>query len=218
MQSMRVSVRFDEESITPEHRLVCESPAVQRQLILGGHVYEDTEITISYVAGDPAPFERLLASNRRFRDFEITSGENGFFLYGRQPLGEGGLALFDAFYRETIVVVPPYEFLPDRTMRTTVVGSPADLQAVVDDVPPGVSVDIIRVGDYEGGPIAVLTDRQQEAVRVAWEAGFYDVPRNNGIDAVADGLDCAVSTASAILRRAESRLVANALEVSRARA
>ena len=215
VKSMRLSVRFDEETITPEHRVVCESPAIHRQLILGGHVYEGNEITVSYVAGDPAPFERLLASDGRFREYEITPGEDGFFLYGRQPLGASGLALLDAFHRETIVVVPPYEFLPDRTMRTTVVGTPADLQAVVEDVPAGMTVEVLRVGDHAGGPIAALTDRQREAVRIAWEVGFYDVPREHGIAAVADGLECAISTASAILRRAESRLVANALDVPR---
>jgi predicted DNA binding protein len=50
-------------------------------------------------------------------------------------------------------------------------------------------------------------------VLVAAQAvGYYEVPRAGGIEAVADELDCAVSTASALVRRAESTLVAYVLD------
>jgi len=52
-----------------------------------------------------------------------------------------------------------------------------------------------------------LTDRQQEAVHAALEHGYYEVPREGTVEDVAATLDCAPSTASNHLRKAEARLV-----------
>jgi len=56
-----------------------------------------------------------------------------------------------------------------------------------------------------------VSSRQEDALRAAWELGYYEVPRRNGIEAVADELDCAVSTASELLRRAEAHAVGDVL-------
>lgn len=71
---------------------------------------------------------------------------------------------------------------------------------------------MLAVGPYDRGVGRTLTDRQREAVTAAWSAGYYEVPREAGIDEVAGRLDCAVSTASDLLRRAELRMVANTLD------
>lgn len=215
MKSLRISVAFDEGIAPPEQNLAYTSPAVDRHLILGGHVHDGIETTISYVEGDPEAVESVLAAEEAFVAYEITPGEDGCFLYCRQALSDSAMATFEAFRRDTVVVVPPYELRPDGTIRMTVVGSPADLQAVIDGFPDGVDVDVLRVGDHAGGPIGELSGRQREAVRIAWDRGYYEVPREAGIEDVAEALDCAVSTASDLLRRAEARLVANALDVPR---
>ncbi len=57
----------------------------------------------------------------------------------------------------------------------------------------------------------MLSDRQREAVRAAWDAGCYELPRAGELADVAARLDGSVSTASDLLRRAERRLVAATL-------
>lgn len=215
MKSLRVALAFDEETITPEHRYLCESTTVERQYILGGHVRDGSETTISYVEGDPDGYEAMLTEERDVERLDVAPGEGGFFLYVRQELGEQGVTVFEAFQQETVVVVPPFELRSDGTLRMTIVGAPEDLQAVLDGFPDRISVDVVRVGDHAAGPIGELSARQREAVRVAWELGYYEVPREAGIEAVATALECAVSTASDLLRRAESRFVANALDAPR---
>jgi predicted DNA binding protein len=98
------------------------------------------------------------------------------------------------------------------TMELTIVGQAGDLQAVVDDLPDAMTVDVTRVGEYAGWHERDLTDRQREVVRAAWRVGYYEVPRQAGVEAVADEVDCAVSTASDLLRRAEATLVGNAID------
>lgn len=53
----------------------------------------------------------------------------------------------------------------------------------------------------------VLTDRQQEVLESAIDAGYYDSPRQCTQEALADQLGMAKSTCSEILHRAEERVV-----------
>lgn len=60
-------------------------------------------------------------------------------------------------------------------------------------------------------PDELLTDRQQEVLRTAWRAGYYEVPHGCTLEALADRVDADPSTVQGILRRAEQRLVASHL-------
>ncbi|WP_247728718.1 helix-turn-helix domain-containing protein [Halovivax limisalsi] len=215
MKSLRIAIRPNAELMAPEGNLAVAATGVDRHLILGGSVLDGTETTISYVEGAAEDVEPILESAPTVDEYDITPTDGGCFVYCRQELSESALTLFDAFFQDTIVVVPPYECRSDGSIRMTVVGSPSEVQAVLEEFPDAVDVDVLRVGDTVGGPASELSERQREAVAVAWDCGYYDVPRDRGIEAVAADLDCAVSTASDLLRRAESRLVANALDVRR---
>lgn len=61
-------------------------------------------------------------------------------------------------------------------------------------------VEAVRRRDF-------LTDRQQEVLEAAFRAGYFEVPRDATLAAVADDLGVDKSTASETLRRAEARLV-----------
>lgn len=54
---------------------------------------------------------------------------------------------------------------------------------------------------------ALLTDRQQEALLTAFEAGYYDTPRGASQSVVADALGITKATCSDLLHRAEGKLV-----------
>lgn len=213
MKSIRLALAYSAGAIHPIHRFVCESPFVERELLLEWTVSGDRRTLVGYVEGERDPYGAVLADRPDVEEYDLVDDDgDGFFFYARARHGETGRGLLDAFDRETVVVVPPVEFRPDRTMRTTLVGPPADLQAVVDGLPSGIDPRILSVGEYARGPGRALTDRQREAVAAAWAAGYYEVPRDGGIEAVADRLDCAISTASDLLRRAERRLVARGLD------
>ncbi|WP_313691893.1 helix-turn-helix domain-containing protein [Halorarum halobium] len=65
---------------------------------------------------------------------------------------------------------------------------------------------LTRDGEPES-PGDGLTDRQHEALRTAYELGYFDVPRRTSLDAVATELGISASSASERLRRAQSRLI-----------
>jgi predicted DNA binding protein len=212
MKSLRLVLEHSPSMLHPMHAFVCSSPAVEREVILEGRVDEGVETLLSYVEGDRKAYEAALQS-QGVEDYDVTPDDDeGFFLFVRQELGETGELLFEAFEQETVVIASPIEFRGNRTMRVTVVGHPEDLQAMLDALPDGVTADVRRIGEYSQAVGGRLTDRQWEAVAAAWQVGYYEIPRSAGVEAVADELGLAVSTVSDLLRRAEGRLVAAALD------
>lgn len=212
MKSVRLAVRHAGATIHPMHEFVCESPFVDREVILEGKATDGAETLLVYVEGDREAYEEALRSRLDVEEYDVTPESDGaFYVFLRSELRDHQRSLLDALGRETVVVVPPVEFRSDRTMRLTLVGRSEDLQATLDALPEGMDAEVLAVGGHARAFDDALTDRQREAVAAAWALGYYEVPRESGIEAVADELGCAVSTASDLLRRAESRLVAAAL-------
>lgn len=56
-----------------------------------------------------------------------------------------------------------------------------------------------------------VTDKQQEALRAAYEAGYFDVPRGRSLTELAEGLGISRNALSARLRRGQRNLLANTL-------
>jgi DNA-binding CsgD family transcriptional regulator len=52
-----------------------------------------------------------------------------------------------------------------------------------------------------------LTDRQREALRIAYELGYFDIPRQASLDEVAAELGISASSVSERLRRAQTELI-----------
>jgi hypothetical protein len=52
-----------------------------------------------------------------------------------------------------------------------------------------------------------LTDRQHEALRTAYELGYFDIPRRTSLEDVAAELDLSASSVSERLRRAQTQLI-----------
>ena len=65
---------------------------------------------------------------------------------------------------------------------------------------------LVRDGEPEP-PGDGLTDPQREALRTAYELGYFEVPRGTSLDEVADELGITSSSASERLRRAQTHLL-----------
>ena len=216
MKSLQLCLRHTEATIHPMHAHVCASSHVEREILLEGKTSDGMRTLLFFVEGDRESYEAVLDDRPDVAEYDITpESEDGFYLYVRAPNRDQEELLFDAFSQETVVVVPPVEFRADRTMHLTLIGHPDDLQAVLDDLPDGMGVEVRQIGEYDGRVGGVLTDRQREALDAAWRVGYYEIPREGDIEAVATELDCAISTASDLLRRGEAALVGSALGASR---
>jgi predicted DNA binding protein len=76
-----------------------------------------------------------------------------------------------------------------------------------------VDIDLLRVNEYAslGTTDAGLTDSQREALLVAFEAGYFEEPRNATLGEVAADLDISQPAASGLLRRGIKRLIVSSM-------
>jgi predicted DNA binding protein len=76
-----------------------------------------------------------------------------------------------------------------------------------------IDIDLQRVNEYAslGTTDAGLTDSQREALLVAFEAGYFEEPRNVTLGEVAADLDISQPAASGLLRRGIERLIVSSL-------
>ncbi|PGF16057.1 bacterio-opsin activator [Natrinema sp. CBA1119] len=98
----------------------------------------------------------------------------------------------------------------DRGATLSLVGSQETISGTVDEYETaGVSPDLRKFGSYDGRdhPLDELTERQREAVRTAYEMGYYEVPRTVTTADVAAELDVDPSTIAEHLQRAERNLL-----------
>ncbi|MEF8839218.1 MAG: helix-turn-helix domain-containing protein [Haloarculaceae archaeon] len=76
-----------------------------------------------------------------------------------------------------------------------------------------IDLELQRITDYTDvvAPGDGLTDSQQEALLVAYEAGYFEEPRDASLDDVADELGISQPAAGGLLRRGVRRLVQTTL-------
>lgn len=92
----------------------------------------------------------------------------------------------------------------------SLVGSQDAIRGVIREyVAAGLTPDLQKLGEYEGSttPIAQLTDRQREVIEIAYQEGYYEVPRQASAEDIASELQVDASTVSEHLQRAERNLL-----------
>lgn len=55
----------------------------------------------------------------------------------------------------------------------------------------------------------MLTPKQEDIIRYAYDRGYYDIPKKIKVDDIAKGVGCNKSTANVMLRTAENKIIAS---------
>lgn len=164
-----------------------------------------------YLDGDLDRFETVLDDTDIVLEYDVTSiSDDRGYAYVHSDPHPTEWRLFEIATGEGLIPVFPVQYYDDGTISVRIVGPPDRLQAAVEATPDGVETSIVQVGEYDLGrpPIPPpLPARQREALQTAFDVGYYEVPREATRTDVADRLDCAPSTASEHLRKAERRVV-----------
>jgi predicted DNA binding protein len=212
MHAARIALEIPTEDLHPMHEFVCESPAIDRETILERDAGGEVTTLLLHVAGDRQRYEQTIDEVPQVKEWTTTAAEEGFYVYVRTQLRTREQQYRQALDRDAVLVVPPVELRSDRTVRQTIVGRGDTLSAAIESLPDNVDIEVLRTGTYNRSRGARVSTRQREALAAAWDAGYYEIPREGDIEAVARALDCATSTASDLLRRAERRIVAATLD------
>jgi Predicted DNA binding protein len=96
----------------------------------------------------------------------------------------------------------------DYTEWTVILNGYGELRRLLKELHEGnVEVKVKKVTKYKSGD--VLTARQEQILRIALEAGYFEFPRRISAKALAEKLELSVSSLSEIIRRAEKNVISN---------
>lgn len=211
MRYVDLSVRFPPDQRHPMHEFLDGGDDWRTEMLSWNLTDPGVFAVLFRVRAPREPYLDALDEVDSMDDYSFAPVDDGsFYLHVHETPGESALDFRAAFAATDLVAVPPLVYEPGGRLSLGVVGPPADLRAALSSLPAGVDYDVSRIGEYRGGGRtagAGLTARQREALRVAREVGYYAVPRTGSVADVAAELDCAKSTASAHLRKAEAALV-----------
>jgi len=214
MRYLEVSIDQPPGERNAMHQFVVDNEAYECSRLLYREQYAaDEHAALFHVAGPAGPYEAALADRPGLRECAIEAcPDDTCYLYVREAMSEDDQRFAEAFGQPGLIVLKPVEYHGDGTVRVSAVGPTAAVQAAVDAVPGEMGVSVHQVGEYRAGRLderLELTPRQFEAVQTAVDVGYYRSPREAGLAAVADALDCGTSTAGELLRRAERTVMSN---------
>jgi predicted DNA binding protein len=215
---LRVELRYPPELMHPIHRLIDESDAIERDVLVQGTVFGEPDDTfLFYVEGDIDVYTDALRSVDRIREFDVTRiDESGHYVFLTQRRDGADDATFDPLQRTGVVVVPPIDFRPNGIARLTAIGNGGPLREALAGLPERIDTTVLRIGEYDWRQHLFdpeLTDRQFDALAAAVESGYYDAPREATVEEVAARIDASASTASEHLRKAESAVMTAFMEL-----
>lgn len=217
MKYVDVRVRLPDELLHPMAEFIQNEDVVRYEEVVAWNFApeESLEYELFYVEAEREPYEAKVQTVDSIREYRISPVDEGaFHVYAASKTREEDTRWRQAFAALDLVVVPPVAYLSDGAMQMTIVGDGDEIQTMLDSLPAGIEVEVDEIGTYERrrGLAGPLSDRQREAVQTAVDLGYYEVPRTASLADVAGELDCAESTASEVLRRAESAVLSTLVD------
>ena len=197
----------------PMQEFLREGDAIEREELVAWNLMRDrdVEFALFYVVGDQSAYRREIETVDSVPRYTLSSVDDGsFYAYVCQETREADDAFRAAFADLELVVLPPIVYDHRGDVHMTVVGEADSFGRLVEGLPEGMDADVRSLGRYDrrhGAVTADLTDRQYEAVEAAVRAGYYDTPARADLADVGAALDCAPSTASNLLSRAEAAVL-----------
>ncbi|WP_336326146.1 helix-turn-helix domain-containing protein [Halovenus sp. HT40] len=212
MRYLELSFQQPPDARHPMHEFVAERDEYTIAKQMYRHQYDSAEHALLFhIDGPEEPYRREVASLSSVIEFEITPcSDDSFYLYIREEVSPQDRELVSALSEPGLILVQPIEFRTDKTVRLRLIGPADAIQTAADNVPEANDVEILQIGEFRSSRIDtadLLTDRQHEAVTVAVEAGYYDLPQEVTLDHVASQLGCSTGTAGELLRRAEHHVM-----------
>lgn len=218
MKYLRIELQYPPDLIHPMHRLVDESNAVDRDVLVNGTVLDEQNDTfLFYVEGDIDVYTDALQSVDRIQEFAVTQiDETGYYVFLTQRRDTVDEAMFAPLQQSGVVVVPPIDFRPDGIAHLTLIGRGETLRDALADLPDRIETTVLQIGEYDWRQDLFdpgLTDRQFDALAAAVESGYYESPRAATVEEVAERIDASPSTASEHLRKAEAAMMTAFIEL-----
>lgn len=216
MRYLQLRLEIPRETRHPMHQFLSEHEPIRRAHLRHWNFSNPERVTTLFrIVGDVdrgrEEYVEALDAVDTIQEYDVTPVDHDtFYVYVSESAGDHARR-FRGLLRDTdLLVVPPIEYGAHGEMRLEVAGGDRELRTLVADLPEYLSATVDRLGGYEAyrGPTAsLLTDRQREAIAIALDLGYYEIPRRAGVREVAGELGCSKSTAATHLRKAEAKVL-----------
>ena len=217
MQAVALTLRPPDGAFPGLDSALAAEPDVDRDVLLSLDWFDDGSLSLLYRldAPDEHTLEAVFDSHEDVRRYEVLSVD-GRPRYAYVHLDHSELVgqLVDIVQEYALILDRPIRFT-DGGVVITLAGDVTNATEAFERVREVIDLTVEWTGTYEpeaSTPLSRLTIRQREALEAAVELGFYESPRAASYEELGEALDCAPSTANALLRRSEAALVTAVLE------
>jgi predicted DNA binding protein len=211
MRYAKLVMRPGREGFHPADAALRDDPDIERIAIHHINQLDDGTVVFLYqLHGSTERAREIAEAEPDVLDYSIS--EDGADIHGYIHLKPNEIvdALFRLPQEYSLVVDTPIDCLPDGGIRVTGIGDQETITEALNIIPEGVDVELETMGEYHPDDrqlFSVLTDRQQEILITAIDAGYYDVPRDATYEDIAEEMDLAPVTVGEHLRKIESRVL-----------
>lgn len=218
MRSLTIRLYLDDDVIHPMHAFIAGDDRYgPTRLLQWNPTEEGTNLMLFHIAGPREPYTAALDETETIASYDVapsSSSRNQFTLIVEETITDSARGIVAAYANENVITVPPVVFHADRSVEMTLVGSNSALERMMDHLPERMAAEVERLktgGPPVEPPSEQLTNRQRRVLTTALKTGYYDQPRGATLEDVAARLDLAVGTVAEHVRKAEARLVRDAL-------
>ena len=208
MKRASLVIDRDREDAHPLHRAVIDADGLSRAAVLQWDGRRETPVSLSWCDAPEPTVASVLDDLDLVQSYALSAGRDGTYAVVWQQSFRLDSAVMALVSDAAALPLAPVVFEADGSVAITLVGTHAALSELVAEFGDRLDYTVVELTEYDGpGRSAGLTERQRDALAAAVAVGFYDVPRTGTIADVAVRLDCAESTASELVRKAQATVV-----------
>lgn len=200
-----------EGGIHPVDSQLAEDSRLTRELIHNINLLDDgTAVTLYQFSGDRDRAREIVEDAPEVLGYHIRDTDRSVHAYVHLQPTDDMRDLLRIPREHEIILDFPFEYTPRGGLRMSVIGTNRMILAARSALPDGLGLELEQTGEYEPSPERLfwqLTTRQQETLKAAIEAGYYEVPRQATYEDVADALDRTDGTVGEHLRKIESHIL-----------
>lgn len=196
--------------IHPVDRVLTETPGLRCEAVEQVSLLADGScVELCRLRGDLSSASTALSAHPDVRSCHVAGDAWGLAYIHFHP-NDAVAGLLRIRERHGVAFETPMAYTADGALRITLLGEERLLQAVVEEIPPSIAVELVGTGEYHPDRRmlwAALTPRQQDVLAVATDLGYFEPDRRTTQAEIADRLGISRSTVGEHLRKIEARVL-----------
>jgi predicted DNA binding protein len=211
MRFVEFVIKPNDGGLHPTDKRIADHPDLERELVHNINLLADGTASALYqLQGDLDEARAIVDETDDVYSYTVSQTRDSIHAYVQFEPTEDVRTMLEL--PKTYGVIPdfPFEFTSRGGIKLSVVGEYDEIRRAVGEVPDSLSLHLTSTGVYRPTAerlYAELTERQQETLKTAVEAGYYEDSREATYKDIAAILDRTDGTVGEHLRKVESKVM-----------